>query len=188
MTWHPEDPQGDETGKTRWRAVPYTRGTGLDLGCGPYKILDTKEVIGVDSCKDTQMFGIQMNPDLKMDIAALPCFAAGAFDFCYSSHALEHFPYKEVPGILREWMRVLKIGGYLTLYLPDEDQYPKCGEPERGFFVPEAHVNLDHKWNVNYDRVVAAMEKTGYNWDLVHFEKCSADKEYSLFFAFRKLK
>jgi SAM-dependent methyltransferase len=187
MSHDPKAPQGMEVRKTRWRAMPYLRGKVLDLGCGPEKVIDTKECIGVDSCKDTAMFGIAINPDVKADIKVLGLFAAGAVDAVFSSHALEHFYYREVPGILREWMRVLKIGGYLVLYLPDEDQYPKCAEPERGIYVSENHCNLDHKWNVNLERVVAAMEAAG-NWDLVHYEKCADDDEYSLFFAFKKLK
>jgi predicted SAM-dependent methyltransferase len=187
MSHDPKKPQGREVAKTRWRAMPYLRGKVLDLGCGPEKVLDTKECLGVDSCKDVDMFGIQMNPDIKADIQVLSLFAGSSVDAVFSSHALEHFHYRDVPAILREWMRVLKIGGYLTLYIPDEDQYPKCVEPERGVYVAEPHCNSDHKWNVNYERVVAAMETAG-NWDLVHFEKCAADDEYSLFFSFKKLK
>ena len=41
---------------------------------------------------------------------------------------------------------------------------------------------------MNYDRVVDAMSRSGHNWDLVYFEKCKDDDEYSLFFAFKKLK
>lgn len=35
MTWDIKDTQGDETGKIRWELVPYTKGRGLDVGCGP---------------------------------------------------------------------------------------------------------------------------------------------------------
>jgi predicted SAM-dependent methyltransferase len=187
MTWKYDAPQGGESLKTRWRAVPFTRGTGLDLGCGMEKFMQTEFVIGIDNNIDAQLFNRPARAELYMDCKELSRFAAGGFDFAFSSHLLEHLPYKDVPGILREWMRVVRIGGHLVLYLPDEDQYPKCAEPERGI-AEEPYVNKDHKWNVNYDRVVAAMERTGHNWDLVHFEKCSGDDEYSLFFAFKKLK
>lgn len=188
MTWKAENPQGSETAKTRWRAVPYLRGKGLDLGCAREKVLDTKNVIGVDSGKDTELFGHVVNPDIKMDVEKLDIFASGQFDFVFSSHVLEHFEYKKVPDILREWFRVVKVGGFVVLYLPDEDQYPKCGEPERGIMLGELGVNQDHKWNVNYSRVVAAAEKACPAWDLVAFEKCAADDEYSIFMVFKKLK
>lgn len=188
MTWRPEDPQGKEVGKTRWRAAPYTRGKGLDLGCGAEKLWDTKNVIGVDSGKDSELFGHAMNPDVKMDVESLSIFNSASVDFVFSSHVLEHIDYRKVPDVLREWFRVIKVGGFLCLYLPDEDQYPKCVEPERGFFLGEPHVNLDHKWNVNYSRVVAAAEKACQAWDLVSYEACTTDDEYSLWFAFKKLR
>lgn len=188
MTWSKDQAQGNEMRKTRWRAMPYLRGKGLDLGCGPEKVIDTKNVVGVDSCKDTGMFGIPINPDIKADIEKLGLFASGSVDFVFSSHALEHFDYCKVPDILREWFRVVKTGGYVILYLPWEQLYPKCGEPERGILLPEPFANPDHKWNVNFDRVVAAAEKACPAWDLVHYEACRADDEYSLFFAFKKLK
>jgi SAM-dependent methyltransferase len=188
VTWKPEGVQGKETAKTRWRAVPYTRGKGLDLGCGNEKLWDTKNVIGIDSCKDAELFGHIINPEIKMDVESLSIFGSATVDFVFSSHVLEHFEYRKVPDILREWFRVVKVGGYVVLYLPDEDQYPKCGEPERGILLSEQYANSDHKWNVNYDRVVAAAEKACPAWDLVAFERCEADDEYSLFFAFKKLK
>jgi len=62
--------------------------------------------------------------------------------------------------------------------LPDEDEYPKVGEQG---------ANPDHKWNVNYDRVVEAMEKVPRSWDLVQFEKRNQTDEYSLFFVFKMI-
>jgi SAM-dependent methyltransferase len=188
MTWRPEDPQGKETAKTRWRMAPYTRGKGLDLGCGNDKLWDTKNCIGVDSCKDSELFGHLINPDIKADVESLPLFASGSVDWVFSSHVLEHFAYSKVPAILAEWFRVTKVGGHVCLYLPDEDQYPKCGEIERGILLSEQHCNSDHKWNVNYDRLVAAAEKAYPAWDLVYFERCSDSDEYSLAFIFKKLK
>jgi hypothetical protein len=35
---------------------------------------------------------------------------------------------------------------------------------------------------------VAAMAKTAFNWDLVDYEVCKANDEYSLWFVFKKLK
>ena len=114
MTWRPEDPQGKETAKTRWRAAPYTRGRGLDLGCGAEKIWDTKNVVGVDSCKDSELFGHVINPDIKADVESLPLFASGSVDFVFSSHVLEHIEYRKVPEVLKEWFRTIKTGGYLV--------------------------------------------------------------------------
>jgi hypothetical protein len=39
MSWRPEVPPdfAGEGNKIKWRAVPYVRGLGLDIGCGPWK-------------------------------------------------------------------------------------------------------------------------------------------------------
>lgn len=176
MTWNITDPQGSEAQKVKYDIVEYTRGRGLDLGCGPSKAFP--HFIGVDNLKDVQLFGVQMRPDLVVDTCEnLYEFADNSKDFIFSSHMLEHFEYEAVAPALKDWMRVLRDGGHLVLYLPDEDEYPKCGEPG---------ANPDHKWNVNYDRVIDAMKLCG-SWDLVKFEKRNKEFEYSLLFVFKKL-
>ena len=223
MTWSIENSQGNESRHVVWDLVPYMRGKALDLGCGPYKALP--HFIGVDSCKDTDLFGIQMKPDLRADVTKLEMFASGSFDCCYSSHTLEHIEFKDVPDTLKEWMRVLRRGGHLCLYLPDEDEYPKCtkeakeewrkwcekNEPSQfgnsaaaveafakerrasGFsktgdvYAGTPFGNPDHKWDVNYDKVVGAMESVPWSWDLVEFEKRDKGDEYSLWFVFKRL-
>ena len=188
MAWKIDGPQGHEQRKTRWRALPYIRGKGLDLGCGGEKVLDTAHVIGIDSGKDIQLFGTPMKPDILRDVTDLSIFAAGSMDFVFSSHTLEHIEPEKVGATLREWMRVVRVGGHLVLYLPDEQQYPKCREPGRGIEDFESGCNQDHKWNVHYEAVVNLMERTGFGWDLVHYERCDKNDEYSLFFAFKKSK
>lgn len=172
MTWTIDGPQGNEAAKIRWDIVRYTRGRGLDLGCGPYKAF--KHFIGVDNNADRELFGIQAKPDVMVESCEdLSVFASQSMDFVFSSHLLEHI--ENYQAALKEWYRVLKIGGYLILYLPDEDEYPKVGEDG---------ANKDHKWDVSYDKVVDAMKPLG--WDLVQFEKRNEGIEYSLFFVFKK--
>lgn len=172
MTWSIDGPAGNEVGKIRWETVRYTRGQGLDLGCGPNKIWP--HAIGVDNYTETALFGIQMKPDVVANVVDLKVFGSASMDWVFSSHVLEHI--SDYAAALKEWWRVLKPGGHLILYLPDEDDYPKVGEPG---------ANIDHKWNVNIDRVVDAMKGVG-SWDLVRCEKRNAGIEYSIYFVFRK--
>ena len=174
MTWSADAPQGNESFKIRWEIVRYTRGKGLDLGCGRAKLYP--HFIGIDNNKDAGLFNIEAHPDIHGNAEDLSMFATQSMDFVFSSHLLEHYEYKDVPNVLKEWWRVLKKDGYLTLYLPDEDEYPKIGEP---------HANIDHKWNVNKDRVLHAMEFA--NFDLVECQKRNKDDEYSLLFVFKKI-
>ncbi len=188
MTWSPLNPPpaGGEVQKTRWRSVPYTHGKGLDLGCGNQKLFETEFVFGIDNGQDTEL-GLVINANFRADCRDLSQFAAGSWDYVFSSFLLQYFLYKEVPNVLREWMRLIKVGGCLCLYLPDEAQFPKCAEPELGT-VAESGAHPSQKWNVTYGRVVAAMEKLGFNWDLVEYQQCSANDEYALWFVFRRLK
>jgi predicted SAM-dependent methyltransferase len=173
MTWSLENSRGDEASKIRWELVPYMRGRILDIGCGKYKALP--HFIGVDNGHHWGLTGI----DVPVDTAeSLDMFAGRSCDGVFSSHLLEHIAPEKVASTLAEWCRVIKDGGHLMLYLPDEDDYPKVGEPGS---------NPDHKWNVSYDRVVDAMDKVPRSWDLVDFQKRNDKDEYSLFFVFKML-
>ncbi len=171
MSWDPQAQQGCEHRKIRWEIVPWTRGKGLDLGCGVEKAYP--HFIGVDNGHH-EMFRHRINPDIRCPAEDLSIFATESLDFCFSSHLLEHYPYEAVPAVLKEWMRVLKMGGHLVLYLPDEEQYPVVGEP---------HANPDHKWNVNKARVLEAMPD---GFDLIDYQVRDQEDEYSLYFVFRK--
>jgi SAM-dependent methyltransferase len=187
MTWSPLSAAcQSETPKTRWRAVPFTAGKGLDIGCGKDRLFDTEYVVGVDSF-DAAAQGLSVAASMKVDARDLSQFAGGTWDFVYSSFLLHLFPYQDVPNVLREWMRLLKANGNLVLYLPDADTFPKCAEPALGIGA-EGGCNPGQQWNVTYERVAAALEKVAFNWDLIYFEKCCADDEYGLFFVIRRLK
>src|SRR5262245_43178182 len=53
------------------------------------------------------------------DIYPLPQFATDSAEEIRASHCLEHFPHREVPAVLREWVRVLKPGCLLKIAVPD---------------------------------------------------------------------
>jgi predicted SAM-dependent methyltransferase len=84
----------------------------LDIGSGNanYHIHEGKPIrIDIDP---------KVNPDIICDARQIPlndCFA----DVVISSHLLEHFSFHETLAVLREWVRLLKIGGELTLVLPN---------------------------------------------------------------------
>lgn len=123
--WKIDDPQGNEAGKVAWDIVPFTRGIGIDLGCGPTKCFP--HMLGVDSCVDTELFGIQMKPDVVVpDAAAIgDSIEDGSLDFVFSSHMLEHVV--DPVAVLAACWKTLKPGGNLVLYLPHRDLYPNIG-------------------------------------------------------------
>lgn len=152
--WRISDPQGDESRKIKFDIVPYTRGRGLDIGCGGFKAYD--HFIGVDNMHHAQEFGWDYKADVVVDDATnLDVFASQSMDFVFSSHLLEHIEKPE--KALKEWWSKIKTGGYLVLYLPDDSLYPKLGEEG---------ANPDHKWNLNRAVVHEWMKKVG-SFDVV---------------------
>ena len=49
---------------------------------------------------------------------ALP-FADETFDLIYASHVLEHVAWYQLESVLAEWVRILKVGGSIEVWLPD---------------------------------------------------------------------
>jgi ADP-heptose:LPS heptosyltransferase len=174
VTWS-NDPQRNrafdfgEAGKIRWEVVEYTKGVGLELGCGPVKLFP--HFIGIDK----QAFDPAHGPSLVMDCSSLH-WKDGLFDFIFSSHLLEHIA--DTRGALTEWMRVIKPGGFLVLYLPHRDFYPNMGEPG---------ANEDHKHDFCPEDILEAMRAIAPDWDCVRNEERSKGDEYSFFQVFRKL-
>lgn len=178
--WRIGDPQGNEAAKIKYDIVPYTRGKGLDIGCGPYKAYN--HFIGVDNLHHVREFGWETKPDIVSDANDLSLFADQSMDFVFSSHTLEHVVDPE--KTLKEWFRVINIGGHLVLYLPSDKLYPKVGEPG---------ANPDHKFNLNQQTVITWMKSVG-SWDLTENQLRDNDNgpgeygnEYSFYLVFKKL-
>lgn len=174
MTWRATDPQGNEAAKVKYDIVQYTRGEGIDIGCGPHKAFP--HFVGVDSGKDTELFGIDMKPDVVCEDATRLDCKTESLDFVFSSHLLEHI--QDTNTALTEWWRVLKVGGYLVLYLPHKDLYPNVGTPG---------ANPDHKHDFRPEDIFCSM---GYvatgGFDMVVREVRSGGLEYSFLQVFQK--
>lgn len=179
MVWRIDDPQGDEAGKVKYLVVPYTRGVGLDLGCGPKKAFP--HFIGMDSGKDTELFGIQMKPDVVVpDCANIQDSVEDeSCDFIFSSHLLEHI--EDYKAALKSWWKALKAGGHLVLYLPHKALYPNIGQPG---------ANPDHKHDFVNDDITKAMMSADMHeigaFELVVDEVRSGGTEYSFLQVYRK--
>jgi ADP-heptose:LPS heptosyltransferase/predicted SAM-dependent methyltransferase len=177
MIWRASDPEGNEAAKVKYDIVQYTRGTGLDVGCGPAKAFP--HFIGVDNKKDTELFGIDMAPDnVVEDASTLPMVPDGRLDFVFSSHLLEHI--EDYEAALAEWWRIIKVGGHLVLYLPHKDLYPNIGQPGS---------NRDHKHDFTPDDILASMAGICYedaNFDVIVNEVRDAGREYSFLLVIQK--
>lgn len=98
-----------------------------------------------------------------------------AVDAVFSSHLLEHIV--DTDAALGEWWRVIKVDGYLVLYLPHRDLYPNMGAEG---------ANPDHKHDFVPSDIVDAMLRVAPGFDLVVSETRAADTEYSFLQVYRK--
>jgi len=170
MTWTPETSRGFESRKIKYLLPRYTRGRGLEIGCGMEKAFP--HFIGIDN---GHHFG-KGAADIVGQADDLSMFADEAMDFVFSSHVLEHM--EDMEAALSEWGRVIRPGGYLILYVPSANLYPKCGEPG---------ANPDHKHDIYPEEIEGLFDKVPYFWTLVEFEERSRTDEYSIFVVLQKV-
>lgn len=85
--------------------------TNVNLGCGPV-FVESPDWLNLDFSPTTSAVR-QANL-----LDRLP-LADETVSLVYSSHFLEHVPRAMVPGLLRECLRVLQLGGVVRLVVPD---------------------------------------------------------------------
>lgn len=126
-----------ETSRARDLLGKWCTGYGLDLGFGGDPI--TPEAIRMDMPTPYAKTGDAV-VQLGGDATKLYWFADNTLDYVYSSHLLEDFV--DTLPVVREWYRVLKPGGVLVLWLPDEQVYAEhCRKTGQGH--NDAHKHAD---------------------------------------------
>jgi len=96
-----------------WEIKPAGEKLIADLGSGGAQIYmrDEGNVVSFDIREDTK-------PSVVCDLRRIPV-PDETFDIVYSSHTLEHFSYNDTHKILKEWLRILKVGGELRIIVPN---------------------------------------------------------------------
>jgi predicted SAM-dependent methyltransferase len=146
--------------------MKYCKGQGLDLGCGRSKI--RVDAIGIDLYSPLA--------DMNCDARLLEQYPSEHFDYVFSSHLLEEIENTE--GTLREWLRVLKVGGNLVLYQADKDLYFPLGDPQ---------CNRSHKHHFCWESLWEIIKGLG-GVELVHHGKYPESKEWSFELVIKKTK
>lgn len=82
--------------------------TKVNLGCGNDA---TPDYLNVDIRENTLA-------DVVADVRKLP-FSDGRFDEVFSCDCLEHISHRDTHDTLTEWVRVLSIGGKITIIVPN---------------------------------------------------------------------
>jgi len=156
-------PRG-ETNHCRERLIKYCQGQGLDLGCGAVKI--KADAIGIDL--------YHPNADMKRDARLLDYYKSDQFDYVYSSHLLEEI--QDTKETLKEWLRVLKPGGFLVLYQADRDLYYPMGHPA---------CNAAHKHHFDTEELWEKLKNIG-GVEFIHKDRHPELSEWSFELVVRK--
>lgn len=149
-----------ETKSAREDLAKYCEGIGVDLGFGGSAITDT--AITMDRHKPYCPSLEGHRQILRGDARDLSFICDNALDFVYSSHLLEDFLWVQLPAILQEWRRVLRVGGRLVICCPDEKVYREhCAQTNQPY-------NHNHK---NFDFCLAQFKRrvlanSGGDWDI----------------------
>lgn len=150
----------------------------VNLGCGIYK---KAGYVNVDK---------YVPADLNMDMLNLE-FPDNSIDEVYSSQTLEHFSKYEVPKVLSEIYRVLKVGGILDIEVPNLEycvkKWLEASEEDRWkfpldtIFGLEDHEGEFHKTGFTKDRLEYLLNEAGFYVDKLediwsHDQSCIAAK------------
>jgi len=177
MAWNKDDfiSNGREVDKCRNRLKQYCKGIGLDIGCG--SMIEEK---GYPQENKIVPYAIGFDKgytNVRGTAEKLPWFTNESMDFIFSSHLLEHI--KDYKSCLKEWWRVLKVGGFLVLYLPHNNFYPR---------INTGLGNPDHKHDFDPLMLLDSIKSLKFKFDIVHIQEHNEANEYSFDFVIRKLK
>ena len=98
------------------------RGLVLDIGCGPGHIgryLHDRgvEIAGVDLSTEMVELARRLNPDMAFEVGDMAALAAGDAGLAgiVAFYSVIHISRDDVPGVLREFRRVISPGGELVI-------------------------------------------------------------------------
>lgn len=105
---------------------------GIEIGGSAHNPFNIRGCVNVDwtaehtlsKADEVKLCGEFLAVDVVADAAALP-FADASLGYVLSSHQLEH--HWDPIGVLKEWWRVVRPGGYMYLAIPHKD---RC-EPDK---------------------------------------------------------
>lgn len=116
-----------ETAKIRPKVLKYVQGKSiLDYGCGGDKVVPHALGIDIRPLPDVDL--VTGSVEAVYDLTDRLQNYEGNTDAIYSSHFLEHVA--DDKRLMRSWVKMLKEGGYLVLYLPDDKKYDNKSNPE----------------------------------------------------------
>ena len=155
---------------------------GIEVGGAAHNSFNLPHCLNVDyTDEDTafklgevQLCGEKMKVDIIADGADLP-FKDETLDYVISSHVIEHF--FDPIATIKEWLRVIKPGGYIFIIAPKKDDDPQETRP----YTELSELIERHKGSIKPKDVVMGHEVSQVTglplndkahwsvWDLEHF-------------------
>jgi predicted SAM-dependent methyltransferase len=105
----------------KWLSLSSKKEIFINLGSGPVK--------GKDNWINIDLHGADICCDLRKGIP----LRKNSVNKIYSSHMLEHIPFKELDKFIAECYRVLKHGGELSVCVPNARLYIDCYLKKKNF-------------------------------------------------------
>lgn len=165
-----------ETAKHRELVLRYCEGNILDIGSGGDPIVPW--AIQLDLPQANYLRYNVNRPEghihYRGDCRDLP-FKDGTLDAVHSSHVIEDF--QDWWPIIKEWDRVLKVGGFLIISVPDHKRFRDSVARGQGD-------NLSHKHESHVGELSSYLHRS---YHIFHDDFVSdAPTEYSILFVGRK--
>lgn len=113
---------------------------------------------GIDLIPQFETLSIEKRPDVNYICNAfkkMP-FHDNTFSIIYASHILEHIPWYYIDSVIEEWIRILKPGGYLEIWVPDGLKICKAFVDAEENHENRIHLDGWYKFNKSRDPCVWA--------------------------------
>jgi len=124
----------------------------LNLGCDKFKL---GGFTNID-------FNPEVTPDLVLDLNKLDmAFQENTVDFIYAGHVLEHLPYNNSLGLLKQCQKILKPFRMMLVVVPD---YTKCGNIDVETAERVIMAQGDHKMLFNKERLYKMIKESGFRF------------------------
>lgn len=156
--------------RNKWRRLEKRNVIKLELGSGAKK--------GKNGWTTVDMSGADINYDLRKGIP----LGNNSVDVIYSSHLLEHIPYKMLVPFIQECRRVLKQDGHLSVCVPNARLFVEAyldgryfGDPSMGYLPAVvntgskidqlnyiAYMDGQHNYLFDEENLVNTLKKGGF--------------------------
>lgn len=108
--------------------------------------------------------------DILTDANNLSMFEDGSVDIIVAHHLVEHIAIHDLEGYIKEWQRVLKVGGILSVFVPNLRELDKAWlEGKIDTYIHnvntygawQGHIGDLHKWGYDEKELIARVSGDG---------------------------